>query len=97
VAALEPLVRAATGEGKLAELLCKEAFPPLDCEACGHATCRGYADALASGAETDATRCAPGGARASRDALVILRLGRGSSAADAALAAGAAVLRAGDG
>ncbi len=96
VAALEPLVRAATGEGALAELLCKEAFPPLDCEACGHATCRAYADALASGADTDATRCAPGGPRATRDALVILRLGKGASAADAATAARAAVLRTGE-
>ena len=96
LAGLAPLAAAASGAEALAELLCKEAFPPLDCEACGLATCRDYAEALAGGATRDATRCVPGGPRAARDAIIILGLWRGQRADEVSAAARDAVLRPGE-
>jgi Na+-translocating ferredoxin:NAD+ oxidoreductase RNF subunit RnfB len=36
-------------------------LPGLNCGACGYAGCESYAEALASGADTDASKCSPGG------------------------------------
>jgi len=38
-----------------------EALPGLNCGACGYAGCEAYAEALASGADDDASKCSPGG------------------------------------
>lgn len=36
-------------------------LPGLNCGACGYAGCESYAEALASGNDTDAAKCSPGG------------------------------------
>lgn len=43
-----------------------------DCGACGY-DCRGYAEALAAGTETDTTRCAPGGEATRKQLKALLR------------------------
>ncbi|MCG8453916.1 MAG: RnfABCDGE type electron transport complex subunit B [Spirochaetales bacterium] len=37
-------------------------LPGLNCGACGYPGCEGYAEALASGQESNVTKCSPGGA-----------------------------------
>lgn len=47
-------------EGKPFERVLMAAMAQLDCGACGH-LCKTYGEAIASGEETDLTKCAPGG------------------------------------
>jgi sulfite reductase (NADPH) flavoprotein alpha-component len=47
-------------EGKPFERVLMAAMAQLDCGACGY-LCKTYAEAIASGQETDLTRCSPGG------------------------------------
>lgn len=44
----------------------RENLPGANCGACGYAGCDGYAEALASGAETETNLCVPGGDAAAR-------------------------------
>ncbi|HEX8954239.1 MAG TPA: 4Fe-4S dicluster domain-containing protein, partial [Polyangia bacterium] len=49
------------GEGAaFAQLVVGEALPRTDCGQCGHATCSGYAVAIASGRERALGKCGPG-------------------------------------
>jgi NADH-quinone oxidoreductase subunit I len=70
-AALDLAARMKLAEGKsLADKL-MAAMAQTDCHACGY-DCRGYADAIASGAEADITLCSPGGAETEAELRKIL-------------------------
>ncbi|HEX9102046.1 MAG TPA: (Fe-S)-binding protein, partial [Polyangia bacterium] len=82
------------GEGAaFAQLVVGEALPRTDCGQCGHATCSGYAVAIASGRERALGKCGPGGAKATRDVHLLMQLRAGAPPADAAAHAIAATLR----
>jgi NAD(P)H-quinone oxidoreductase subunit I len=78
----------------IAKLLVQEALAKTDCEQCGWPTCSAYADAIASGKEQALSKCAPGGAKATRDAHLIVQLRRGATPAEAAAQASTATLKA---
>ncbi|HXE54104.1 MAG TPA: sulfite reductase subunit alpha [Tepidisphaeraceae bacterium] len=67
-------------EGKKPERQLMAAMAQLDCGACG-SQCKTYAEAIASGAEKDLTRCSPGG-RETAKALkqIVARVGVGTAA-----------------
>ena len=74
-AELAPKVKAAGDDPRqLEDLLYAEALAQTDCGACGYDTCRGYARAVLSGGDTDLGKCEPGGARTTRDLVLIARL-----------------------
>jgi RnfABCDGE-type electron transport complex B subunit len=50
----------------------REALPGYNCGACGYPGCDGYAKALASGDEKDATLCKPGRAACAEKLAAIL-------------------------
>ncbi|MBV9123050.1 MAG: sulfite reductase subunit alpha [Planctomycetes bacterium] len=58
--ALSMAERLQLAEGKPFERVLMAAMAQLDCGACGY-QCQTYAEAIASGQETDLTKCAPGG------------------------------------
>ena len=58
--ALELDARLALAEGKPVRLKLMAAMGQLDCGQCGY-LCKSYAEAIASGAETDLRKCVPGG------------------------------------
>ena len=58
--ALELDARLALAEGKPVRLKLMAAMGQLDCGQCGY-LCKTYAEAIASGAETDLRKCVPGG------------------------------------
>ncbi|HTV22513.1 MAG TPA: (Fe-S)-binding protein [Polyangiaceae bacterium] len=58
-------------EGEELEARLGSAMPQLDCGQCG-TSCQGYARAIASGAERDHTRCAPGGRAVARQIELLL-------------------------
>lgn len=92
---LAPQVAAARDDdAAIAQLLVKEALAKTDCEQCGWPTCRAYADAIAGGQDHQLAKCAPGGAKATRDAHLIVQLRRGAAPADAAAQAATATLKA---
>ena len=61
-------------EGKPPERLMMAAMAQLDCGACGY-LCQSYAEKIASGEETDLTKCSPGG-KATAKKLKELAVGR---------------------
>jgi formate hydrogenlyase subunit 6/NADH:ubiquinone oxidoreductase subunit I len=62
--------------------------PQTDCGACGYPTCRAYAAALASGRESDARKCTPGGPPVAADLGYVTTARRdGFRAADEAFGA----------
>jgi NAD(P)H-quinone oxidoreductase subunit I len=77
--------------GKLVDIVYDQALAQTDCGACGWATCRQYAAAMVEGRDRELHKCAPGGARATRDTVLILNLRTGREPAEAILAAIAAV------
>jgi formate hydrogenlyase subunit 6/NADH:ubiquinone oxidoreductase subunit I len=84
-AALAPRVAAVSADpAGLAELLVAEALGRTDCEACGHATCRAYADAMVEGRDVETWKCEPGAAKATRDTNLILALRVGKTPEEAA-------------
>jgi NAD(P)H-quinone oxidoreductase subunit I len=85
---------AASAQAALAQLLVDEALAKTDCEKCGWPTCRAYADAIAGGRDRQLHKCEPGGARATRDAHLIVQLRAGKPPAEAAALATAATLKA---
>ena len=92
---LAPQVAAARDDdAAITQLLVKEALAKTDCEQCGWPTCRAYADAIAAGKDRALAKCAPGGAKATRDAHLIVQLRRGATPADAAAQASTATLKA---
>ena len=58
-------------DGEELELRLWSALPQLECGQCG-SSCHGYAQAIASGAEKELTRCAPGGRAIARQLEVLL-------------------------
>ena len=50
----------------------RECLPGANCGACGYAGCDGYAQALASGAETKTTKCIPGSDKTAADIALVL-------------------------
>ncbi len=52
--------RLSLAEGKPFERVLMASMAQLDCGSCGH-LCKSYAEAIASGEETDLTKCSPGG------------------------------------
>ena len=87
-ARVEALARKAstvTSAAALAELLVDEALAKTDCGRCGHPSCRAYAEAIASGRERALGKCEPGGAKATRDASLIVQLRRGATPDEAAV------------
>jgi NAD(P)H-quinone oxidoreductase subunit I len=76
-----------------AALVVAEALAKTDCGKCGWPTCRAYAEAIASGKERALHKCEPGGARATRDANLLVQLRRGATPVEAATHAMAATLR----
>jgi len=91
---LAPKAAAAADPAALAQLLVDEALAKTDCEKCGWPSCKAYAEAIASGRERQLSKCEPGGARATRDAHLIVQLRRGKPPAEAAALASAATLKA---
>ncbi len=73
-------------EGKPRERLMMAAMAQLDCGACGY-QCQTYAEAIATGAEKDLTRCAPGGRDTARKLKELIQLGGAAVAAPAKKAA----------
>lgn len=61
----------AVKENPIAEQLIEE-LPGANCGACGYSGCAGYANALASGKETNCSLCAPGGAKVAKVVAGIL-------------------------
>ncbi|MBW3625037.1 MAG: hypothetical protein KY468_16690, partial [Armatimonadetes bacterium] len=59
-------------EGRPLELRLMAATAQLDCGSCGY-MCRSYAEALASGADTDVTKCVPGGKETAKKFREILK------------------------
>jgi len=88
VLALDERLRLA--EGRALSLRLMAAMGQLDCGQCGY-LCRTYADAIASGAEPELDRCAPGGRATAR------ALRRLTAEATAAAAGGAGAALGGDG
>lgn len=84
---------AATSATPLAQALVDEALARTDCEKCGYPSCRAYAEAIAGGRERALHKCDPGGAKATRDANLLVQLRRGATPADAATTAIAAALK----
>jgi formate hydrogenlyase subunit 6/NADH:ubiquinone oxidoreductase subunit I len=84
---LQPLVEATGGDrARLADVMFEQAVPQTDCEQCGFRTCRDYAEALLD-ERTEPWKCEPGGARATRDLVLVLELRTRSPEAAARVAA----------
>ncbi len=80
-------------DAPLASLLVDEALAGTDCGACDWPGCRAYAEAIADGRERALHKCEPGGAQATRDVNLLVKLRAGLPPADAADAAIASTLR----
>jgi sulfite reductase (NADPH) flavoprotein alpha-component len=65
--------RQALAEGKPLGKRLMAAMAQLDCGACGY-ICQTYADAIASGEDTDVTKCAPGGRETSKKLKELLAM-----------------------
>lgn len=64
---LDVLNKAPKGKTDAFAALLETLTAQTDCGACGYPTCREYTDAMASGADYDASKCEPGGAEATAD------------------------------
>jgi sulfite reductase (NADPH) flavoprotein alpha-component len=83
--------RVALAAGQRPDRVLMAAMAQTDCGQCGY-LCRGYAEAIAAGAETSLTRCAPGGKATSRklkELVAELGLDGGPAVAPAATVAAA--------
>jgi sulfite reductase (NADPH) flavoprotein alpha-component len=72
-AALSLSERLALAAGKPRERQLMAAMAQLDCGACGY-VCQTYAEAIASGAEKDLTRCTPGGRETNKALKELLKV-----------------------
>jgi sulfite reductase (NADPH) flavoprotein alpha-component len=82
--------RMALAAGRRPERVLMAAMAQTDCGQCGY-SCRGYAEAIASGAEGNIGRCAPGGKATSRklkELLAQIAVPAGAAATPAIAAAG---------
>jgi len=59
--------KAPKGKTDAFAILLEQLTAQTDCGACGYPTCRDYTDAMAGGADMDASKCEPGGAEATAD------------------------------
>jgi sulfite reductase (NADPH) flavoprotein alpha-component len=87
--ALEMDERLALAEGRPRERRLMAATAQLDCGQCGY-LCQSYTEAIASGAEKDLTRCAPGGKATARKLKELLAEAPAAAAPAAAVSAPAA-------
>ena len=69
--------RIALAQGRRPERRLMAAMAQTDCGQCGY-TCQAYAEAIASGADGNLVRCAPGGKATSRKIKELLEIGRAS-------------------